>query len=85
MSALAVGTDKKAGLTSAIGGFLKQKQGILGLAKTDPAKYLSQFNPLQQGLFGKLKGILGAANFTKFLGLKPAGGNPANLLSNLFF
>jgi len=85
MGALAPGADKKGALISAVSGFLKKKQGIIGTAKSDPAKYLSQFNPLQQGLFGKIKGILGASSFTKFLGLKPAGGDPANILSNLFF
>jgi len=85
ISSLATGGDKKAVLTSAIKDFLVKKQGIIGLAKNDPSSYLSKFTPLQQGLFGKLKGILGAATFTKFLGLKPAGGDPANILSNLFF
>lgn len=86
MSGLSLAGDKKSALTSAISGFLKNKEGILGLAKTDPSKYLSKFNPLQQGLFGKLKGIMGATAFSKFLGMKPSGSNIAgDVLSNLFF
>jgi hypothetical protein len=85
ISSLALGADKKPGLTSAIGGFLKDKQGFIGLAKSAPAEYLSKFNPLQKGLFGKLKSTMGAAAFTKFMGLKPAGGDATNVLSNLFF
>ncbi len=85
MSSLALGADKKPALTSAISGFLKDKQGFIGLAKSAPAEYLSKFNPLQKGLFGKLKSTIGAAAFTKFMGLKPAGGDATNVLSNLFF
>jgi hypothetical protein len=85
MSSLALGQDKKSGLTGAIGSFLKDKSSFIDLAKTDPTQYLQKFNPLQKGLFGKLKGIMGATAFTKFLGLKPAGGSATNILSNLFF
>ena len=85
-SKLGLPASQKTDLTSAISGFLGQKKGILGLANTDPAGYLAKFNPLQQGLFGKLKGIMGATAFTKFLGLKPSGSNVAgNALSHLFF
>ena len=86
MGGLSLGADKKSSLTSAISGFLKNKEGILGLAKTDPSQYLSKFNPMQKGLFSKLKGIVGATAFTKFLGMKPSGNNIAgDVLSNLFF
>lgn len=86
MKDLALPAANKSPLTSAISGFLKQKQGIMGLADSNPAGYLAKFNPMQKGLFDKLKGIMGAAAFTKFLGLKPSGNNAAgNLLSNLFF
>jgi len=85
-SNLSLPPAQKPKLTDAISGFLNQKKGIMGLADTNPTSYLSKFNPLQKGLFGKLKGIMGATAFTKFLGMKPSGGNIAgNLLSNLFF
>jgi hypothetical protein len=86
VSKLGLPATQKTGLTSAISSFLTDKKGIASLANTDPAGYLSKFNPLQQGLFGKLKGIMGASAFTKFLGLKPSGSNIAgNALSHLFF
>jgi hypothetical protein len=77
---------QKPNLINVISGFLIQKKDIAGLADSNPTSYLSKFNPLQQGLFGKLKGIIGASAFTKFLGLKPSGsGIAGNALSHLFF
>ncbi len=85
-SKLALPGSQKPKLTEAISSFLTSKKGITGLADTNPAGYLSKFNPLQKGLFSKLKTTMGAAAFTKFLGLKPSGSNIAgNALSNLFF
>ena len=86
MSKLSLPGTQKSGLTDAISGFLGKKKDIVGLADTNPTGYLSKFNPLQKGLFDKIKGIVGATAFTKFLGLKPSGDKAAgNLLSNLFF
>lgn len=77
---------QKPKLTDAISGFLGQKKGFLDLAGKNPAEYLKKFNPLQKGLFDKMKGIMGATMFSKFLGMKPTGNNiGTNLLSNLFF
>jgi hypothetical protein len=84
-SKLKLGGDQKKSALDAITGFLGDKEGILGLAKTNPADYLKKFNPLQSGLFSKLKGIFGAAKFADFLKLKPTSGIATNLLSNLFF
>jgi len=85
-SKLSLPDAQKPKLTDIISGFLKQKKDITGLADSNPTNYLSKFNPLQQGLFGKLKGIIGASTFTKFLGLKPSGsGIAGNALSHLFF
>jgi hypothetical protein len=73
-------------LTDAISGFLASKKNITSLADTDPTAYLSKFNPLQKGLFGKMKGIMGSSVFNKFLALKPSGSNiTGNVLSHLFF
>ena len=86
MSKLSLPGTQKSGLTDAISGFLTKKKDIVGLADTNPTSYLSKFNPLQKGLFDKIKGIVGASAFTKFLGLKPSGSGAAgNILSNLFF
>jgi hypothetical protein len=85
-SNLSLPDAQKPKLTDAISGFLTKKKDIAGLADTNPTDYLSKFNPLQKGLFGKMKGIMGAAKFSKFLGLKPSGsGIAGNALSNLFF
>ena len=85
-SKLSLPSAQKPKLIDAISGFLKQKKDITGLADSNPTNYLSKFNPLQQGLFGKLKGIMGSSMFTKFLGLKPSGtGIMGNALSHLFF
>ncbi|HRI19813.1 MAG TPA: hypothetical protein PLA68_02615 [Panacibacter sp.] len=85
-SKLSLPDTQKPKLTDAVSGFLKNKQSITGLADKDPTGYLSKFNPMQSDLFGKMKGIMGAAAFTKFLGLKPSGSSvSSSLLSNLFF
>ena len=85
-SKLSLPAAQKPKLIDAISGFLTKKKDITGLANTNPSSYLSKFNPLQKGLFDKLKGIMGASAFTKFLGLKPSGSGAAgNILSNLFF
>jgi hypothetical protein len=85
-SKLSLPAIQKPKLMDAISSFLTDKKGITSLADTNPTDYLAKFNPLQKGLFGKLKGIMGATAFTKFLGLKPSGGNIAgDVLSNLFF
>ncbi len=83
MSQLKLPGTQKSGITDAVGSFLKSKSGIMDLAGKNPTDYLAKFNPLQSGLFDKLKGIMGAAKFASFLKLKPAGAG--NILSNLFF
>jgi hypothetical protein len=70
-SKLSLPSSQKPKLTDAVSSFLTSKKGITGLADTNPAGYLSKFNPLQSGLFSKLKGVMGAAKFTSFLKLKP--------------
>ena len=73
-------------LTESVSDFLTEKKGIASLAYTSPKDYLAKFNPLQKGLFEKMKGIMGTTAFIKFLGLKPSGSNiSGNVLSHLFF
>src|SRR5688572_6862229 len=50
-SRLTLPAAQKTKLMDVIGGFLKQKKDITGLADSNPTNYLSKFNPLQQGLF----------------------------------
>ncbi len=82
---LGLAATQQPALTDAVGSFLKSKNGIMSLADSKPADYLSKFNPLQSGLFAKLKTIMGAAKFASFLKLKPTGNGAGNILSNLFF
>ena len=85
-SKLSLPAAQKPKLTDAISAFLTKKKDITGLASSNPTNYLSKFNPLQKGLFDKMKGIIGSSAFTKFLGLKPSGSGVAgNILSHLFF
>lgn len=83
--ALALTNTQKPTVLTAVTGFLKDKSGILGLLNTDKAAYTSKSASLQSGLFGKLKTILTAAQYAKFLGLKPKAGDTANALSQLFY
>lgn len=86
LGGLGLSNTQKPKIADAISGFLGQKKGILDLAGKNPAEYLKKFNPLQKGLFDKMKGIMGSTMFSKFLGMKPTGNNiGTNLLSNLFF
>ncbi len=86
LSGLGMTDTQKPKISDLVSGFLGQKQDILGLADKNPAEYLKKFNPLQKGLFDKMKGVMGASMFTKFLGMKPTGKNiGTSLLSNLFF
>lgn len=83
--ALGLSAVQKPNVLTAVTGFLKDKSGILGLAKTDKAAYATKFSGLQNGLFGKLKTILSVAQYTKFLGLKPKANDVTNVLSQLFY
>ena len=86
ISKLGLPSAKKPELETAVSSFLTDKKSIMGLAQSNPSDYLKKFNPLQKGLFGKFKTIMGAAAFGKFMGLKPSGKNiSTNVLSNLFF
>jgi len=85
-SKLSLPAALKPKLTESVSDFLTEKKGIASLADTSPKDYLAKFNPLQKGLFGKMKGIMGTTAFTKFLGLKPSGSNiSGNVISHLFF
>jgi hypothetical protein len=76
---------QKPKVLAAVTSFAKDKAGILSLAKTDNASYLTKLAGLQGGLFAKLKTALTAAQYAKFLGLKPTTATTANALSSLFF
>jgi len=83
--ALGLSSAQTPGVTSAVTDFLTKKSDIIGLQKTDPTKYASQFGSLFGGLKSKLGGVLTAAQMTKFLGMKPKANDVANVMSNLFY
>jgi len=81
---LALSDAQSPKITELLTDFLQSKSGILSLAKTNPADYLSKFGAIQNKLFGGLKTTLSAAQHTKFLGLKPKASDSDNLLNHLF-
>ena len=83
-SKLALSDAQSPKITGLLTDFLKSKTGILSLAKSNPADYLSKFGGIQGKLFSGLKAALSAAQYTKFLGLKPKASDAANLLGHLF-
>ncbi|MCW3466764.1 hypothetical protein [Chitinophaga nivalis] len=83
--ALGLNNTQQPKLLNLVSGFLKQKAGILPLQQTNPAGYTSKLGGLQKGLFGKIKTLLTVAQYTKFLGLKPATNDAGNVLSQLFY
>lgn len=72
-------------LTGLLTEFLTSKSSILSLAKSNPTDYINKFGGIQGKLFSGLKTLLSAAQYTKFLGLKPKASDAGNLLSHLFF
>ncbi len=83
--ALVLTAAQKPKVTTAITEYLTQKAQIIAKQKTNPAEYTQRQMGIFQGLKSKLTGILLKNQMNKFLGLKPATNDPANLLSQLFF
>lgn len=84
-TALALTKDQQPKVLSTVTNFLKSKSEILPLATSDKSKYTTQLNALTSNLTSKLKPILTAAQYTKFLGLKPTTNTASNVLSQLFY
>ena len=84
-TALTLTKDQQPKVLSAVTNFLKSKSEILPLAASDKSKYTTQLNTLTLNLTSKLKPILTAAQYTKFLGLKPTTNTASNVLSQLFY
>ncbi len=83
--ALVLTAAQKPKVSTAITEYLTQKAQIIAKQKTNPAEYTQRQMGIFQGLKSKLTGILLKNQMNKFLGLKPATNDPANLLSQLFF
>lgn len=84
-TSLALTDVQKPKVTTLVTDFLKEKSGIMSLATTDKAKYFSKFEELTSKFFPKMKTALTAAQYTKFLGLKPTTNVASNALSQLFY
>ena len=82
---LALTAAQKPKVTAAVTDYLTQKAQFVTKQKTNPAEYTQRQSGIFQGLKSKLTGILLKNQMNKFLGLKPATNDPANLLSQLFF
>jgi hypothetical protein len=76
---------QKPAVSTDVTDYLKSKANIIPLANTDKTAYASKSSSLISGLSGKLKTALTAAQYAKFLGLKPAAPSATNVLSSLFF
>ena len=72
-------------VTEAVSGFLGEKSGIVPLQTSNPAEYQKKQTGLFNTLKSKLAGILLKDQMNKFLGMKPATNNPADVLSQLFY
>lgn len=83
--ALGLTTAQKPKVTAAVTEYLTQKAQFVTKQKTNPAEYAQRQMGIFQGLKSKLAGILVKNQMNKFLGLKPATNDPANVLSQLFF
>jgi len=83
--ALALKPAQKPKVAAAVTEYLKQKAQFIDKQKTNPAEYTQRQMGIAQGLKSKLAGILLKNQMNKFLGLKPASNDPANVLSQLFF
>ena len=72
-------------VNSAVSSYLTDKSKILPLQTSDKAQYTQKQSGLFNTLKSKLGGILLKEQMSKFLGMKPAGNDPTNVLSQLFF
>lgn len=82
---LALSGTQKEKVTAIVAGFIKNKAALSPLQQTDKPVYASKLSALQGGLSSKLKTVLTVAQYSKFLGLKPATPSPTSLLSTLFY
>lgn len=82
-SALKLNEKQRSKVGSAVSGFLKKKAKIAELAKTDHAQYATKVSALSDALSTKLKGILTADQYSKYLGLKNSTAS-GSVLSKLF-
>jgi ATP-dependent Clp protease ATP-binding subunit ClpA len=72
-------------VSEAVTSFLTDKSKIVNLLKTDKTAYTEKMTALTGNLSSKLKTALTAAQYAKYLGLKPSTSTATNVLSQLFY
>jgi hypothetical protein len=84
-TALTLTDVQKTKLPESITAFLNQRSLILPLAGSNPKTYDTKLNSMHNGFYRKLKSILTADQYAKFLTLKPADNDATNVLSQLYY
>lgn len=84
-TALTLTDVQKTKLSESITAFLNQRSLILPLAGSNPKTYDTKLNSMHNGFYRKLKSILTADQYTRFLTLKPADNDTTNVLSQLYY
>jgi hypothetical protein len=84
-TALTLTDVQKTKLPEAITAFLNQRSLILPLAGSNPKTYDTKLNSMHNGFYRKLKSILTADQYARFLALKPTDNDTTNVLSQLYY
>lgn len=84
-TALTLTDVQKTKLPDVITAFLNQRSLILPLANSNAKTYDTKLNSMHNGFYRRLKSILTADQYTRFLQLKPVNNDTINVLSQLFY
>jgi hypothetical protein len=84
-TALTLTDIQKTKLPDVITAFLNQRALILPLANSNAKTYDTKLKSLHNGFYRKLKTILTAEQYARFLELKPTDNDTTNVLSQLYY
>ena len=84
-TALTLTDVQKTKLPDVITAFLNQRTLILPLANSNAKTYDTKLKSLHNGFYRKLKTILTAEQYARFLELKPTDNDTTNVLSQLYY
>ena len=84
-TALTLTDVQKTKLPDVITAFLNQRALILPLANSNAKTYDTKLKSLHNGFYRKLKTILTAEQYARFLELKPTDNDTTNVLSQLYY
>ena len=84
-AALTLTDVQKTKLPDVITAFLNQRTLILPLANSNAKTYDTKLKSLHNGFYRKLKTILTAEQYARFLELKPTDNDTTNVLSQLYY